>query len=61
MKIKAGCLAKKMGLPLRLISAVNENDIVARTFQTGKMDKRAEVKHTFSSAMDIQVNLLCII
>jgi len=51
----AGYVARKMGLPIeRIIVATNGNDILARTFQTGRYAK-GEVKATQSPAMDIQV------
>ena len=54
MKI-AGCLAKLMGAPISLITAVNENDIVARTFANGDFSTKDHVVASLSSAMDIQV------
>jgi threonine synthase len=51
----AGYLAKRMGFPIdRLILATNDNDILARFFETGRY-QRGEVHHTISPAMDIQV------
>ncbi|MGA0332813.1 MAG: threonine synthase [Kiritimatiellia bacterium] len=53
--ILAGYYASEMGLPVsRLILATNENDILARFFQTGIYEKGA-VAHTISPSMDIQV------
>ena len=44
-----------MGFPIdRLILATNENDILARFFETGVYE-RGVVHHTISPAMDIQV------
>jgi len=51
----AGYVARKMGLPIeRIVVATNGNDILARTFQTGRYAK-GDVKATQSPAMDIQV------
>lgn len=51
----AGYLAREMGFPIaELIVATNENDILARFFETG-VYARSEVKFTLSPAMDIQV------
>jgi threonine synthase len=54
--ILAGYYAKRMGLSIeRLIIATNENDILARTFASGRY-ALAEVKATQSPSMDIQVS-----
>ncbi|XP_003468987.2 threonine synthase-like 2 [Cavia porcellus] len=53
--LAAGCLAQKMGLPIRLVAAVNHNDIIHRTVQRGDFSLSAAVKPTLASAMDIQV------
>ena len=45
-----------MGFPLELIAVVNPNDIVHRTFKFGDMSMATEVKPSWASAMDIQVN-----
>jgi threonine synthase len=51
----AGYAALRMGLPIeRIVVATNANDILARTFQTGRYAKGA-VTATQSPAMDIQV------
>lgn len=53
--IFAGYLAKRMGLPIsRLLLATNENDILARFFNTGEYS-RGDVRYTVTPAMDIQV------
>lgn len=53
--ILAGYYAARMGLPIaRLILATNENNILARFFNTGEY-RRGEVAATISPAMDIQV------
>ncbi len=53
--IFAGWLAARMGLPIdRLILATNENDILARFFETG-VYRRGDVHFTVSPSMDIQV------
>ena len=52
----AGYVAREMGLPIeRLVIATNRNDILARTFQTGRYEVR-NVVPTVSPAMDIQVS-----
>ncbi|HCP48795.1 MAG TPA: threonine synthase, partial [Gammaproteobacteria bacterium] len=51
----AGYLARSMGAPIdRLVLATNENDILARFFETG-VYARGVVQHTLSPSMDIQV------
>ena len=53
--ILAGWYAKRMGLPIRrLILATNENDILARFFNTGVYAK-GQVVSTVNPSMDIQV------
>jgi threonine synthase len=54
--IFAGYAAKRMGLPVeRLVIATNDNDILARTFETGTYEMRGVVA-TSSPSMDIQVS-----
>src|SRR4029079_4902064 len=54
--IFAGYAAKKMGLPVeRLVIATNDNDILARTLETGLYETRGVVA-TSSPSMDIQVS-----
>ncbi|MBP1859589.1 threonine synthase [Rhizobium herbae] len=54
--IFAGYVAKQMGLPIdKLVVATNENDILARTLQTGRYEMR-DVKATTSPSMDIQIS-----
>ncbi|MDF1601231.1 threonine synthase [Mesorhizobium sp. YIM 152430] len=54
--IFAGYAAKKMGLPIdRLVIATNDNDILARTFETGHYETRGVVATT-SPSMDIQIS-----
>lgn len=51
----AGFTAKRMGFPIeRLILATNENDILAKFFESGVYE-RGEVRYTVTPAMDIQV------
>lgn len=51
----AGWVARRMGLPIaRITTATNGNDILARTFQSGRY-ARGESRATQSPAMDIQV------
>ena len=45
-----------MGIPINLIATVNPNDIVHRTFKSGDYSLAKEVRPTWASAMDIQVN-----
>ncbi len=53
--IFAGIVAREMGAPIdRLILATNENDILARFFDTG-VYARGAVHQTLSPSMDIQV------
>ncbi|CAH3176253.1 unnamed protein product [Porites evermanni] len=51
----AGLLVHKMGLPVELVCAVNENDIVHRAVSTGVFSMSEVVQQTWSTAMDIQV------
>ncbi len=54
--IFAGFAADKMGLPLnKLVIATNENDILARTLETGRYEPR-DVMPTDSPSMDIQIS-----
>jgi len=54
--IFAGYAAKRMGLPIdRLVIATNDNDILARTLETGEYRTRGVVATT-SPSMDIQVS-----
>ncbi len=54
--IFAGYVARQMGLPIdKLVVATNENDIVARTLETGRYEMR-DVKATTSPSMDIQIS-----
>lgn len=54
--IFAGFVAAKMGLPIKqLVVATNVNDILVRTFDTGRYEPQT-VTATFSPSMDIQVS-----
>lgn len=54
--ILAGYIAKRMGLPIdRLVIATNENDILARTLDSGAYEVKG-VQATSSPSMDIQVS-----
>ena len=54
--ILAGYIAKQMGLPIdRLVIATNENDILARTLDSGAYEVKG-VHATSSPSMDIQVS-----
>ena len=50
-----------MGFPIELVTAVNPNDIVHRTFKSGDWRMLPDVKPTWASAMDIQVNFKSLI
>jgi threonine synthase len=53
--IFAGYIARRMGLPIgKLVLATNENDILARFFESGVYAK-GDVHPTLSPSMDIQV------
>ena len=50
----AGYVSHRMGLPIgRIVVATNSNDILSRTFETGRYERGA-VQATISPAMDIQ-------
>lgn len=54
--IFAGFAAKQMGLPIgKLVIATNDNDILARTLETGTYEMRGVVQTT-SPSMDIQIS-----
>ncbi|XP_031552589.1 threonine synthase-like 2 [Actinia tenebrosa] len=53
--VSAGCIAYKMGLPILLQCAVNENNIVHKALSSGQFSRPSGVVKTWSSAMDIQV------
>ncbi|MBN1942943.1 MAG: threonine synthase [Phycisphaerae bacterium] len=54
--VLAGWYAMKMGAPIRqLILATNENDILARFYNTGEYSLGEKVVQTLSPSMDIQV------
>lgn len=54
--IFAGFVARKMGLPIeQLIIATNDNDILARTLESGAYEMRG-VAQTTSPSMDIQIS-----
>ncbi|XP_073196252.1 threonine synthase-like 2 isoform X1 [Lepidochelys kempii] len=52
--LTAGYIAQKMGLPIRLVTVVNNNDIMHRAIQHGDFSFSGSVKPTLASAMDIQ-------
>ena len=52
--LAGGVVAREMGLPVKFLSAVNENDVVHRAFHQGEL-LQTDLKTTFSSAMDIQI------
>jgi threonine synthase len=54
--IFAGYAARRMGLPIdRLVIATNDNDILARTLESGRYETR-KVVETTSPSMDIQIS-----
>jgi len=54
--IFAGYVARQMGLPIeKLVIATNDNDILARTLETGRYELR-DVVATTSPSMDIQIS-----
>ena len=52
--LAGGVIAREMGLPVKFLSAVNENDVVHRAFNQGELWQK-DLNSTHSSAMDIQV------
>ena len=50
----AGLVAKMMGLPVKFVCAVNDNDIVARMVNTGVCEL-GDVRPSIAPAMDMQV------
>ncbi|QQA44136.1 threonine synthase [Pelagovum pacificum] len=54
--IFAGCIARRMGLPLgRLYAATNQNDVVNRALKSG-LYQATDVTPSYSPSMDIQVS-----
>lgn len=53
--VLAGYYARQMGVPLKLIVASNENDILTRFFESGEM-KAAGVVPTNTPSMDIEIS-----
>ena len=53
--ITGGYIAYMMGLPVRFLAGVNENDVVCRAFTSGVLALSKSVLQTYASAMDIQV------
>lgn len=49
----AGAMAKKMGLPVRLVAAVNENDEFPKFLETGKYKPMSPSRKCISNAMNI--------
>ena len=47
-----GFMAYLMGLPVKLLAAVNDNDIVHRAFSSGILSSSGVVLHTYASGMD---------
>ncbi len=53
--VTGGVLARNMGVPLKFMCAVNENDIVDRTFRFNDFSMADSVLLTPSSAIDVQI------
>lgn len=53
----AGIIAREMGVQLEFVCTVTQNDVVARTIQTGNYAIADYVVKTFANAMDIQVSM----
>lgn len=53
--ITSGILAREMGVQLEFVCAVTQNDVVARTIQTGNYAIADHVIETLAPAMDIQI------
>lgn len=53
--VLAGYYARQMGLPIKLVVASNENDILTRFFESGEM-RAAGVVATNSPSMDIEIS-----
>jgi threonine synthase len=53
--LTAGFVARLMGVPVRFVCAVTQNDIVARAISKGDYSMSDNVIHTLAPAMDIQV------
>ena len=54
-----GLIARQMGLPIKLVCAVNSNNIVDRAFSRGDYSISGDVIETLATAMNIQVRYLC--
>ncbi|XP_067837819.1 threonine synthase-like 2 [Heptranchias perlo] len=52
--ITAGCIAQMMGLPIRLVAVVNENDIIHRTIHNGDFSLADSIKASLAPSIDIQ-------
>jgi threonine synthase len=54
--ILAADVARRLGFPVgRLVLSSNDNDVLPRFFETGRMERR-ETRQTISPSMDIQVS-----
>lgn len=54
--VLAGDVARRLGFPVgRLVLSSNDNDVLPRLFDTGRMERRGTVR-TISPSMDIQVS-----
>lgn len=55
MVVLGACLARKMGLPIKLVATVNRNDSLVRLIETGVYAVDGPVLQSLAPAMDIQV------
>ncbi len=51
--VSSGMFIRSLGLPVKFLLGVNENDVVHRTFQSGCYAPSDSIQTTLSSAMDI--------
>ena len=49
----SGMVARSLGLPIKFLVAVNDNDVIHQAFQSGRYAPALNVHRTFSCAMDI--------
>jgi len=52
--LAAGFVAQRMGLPIKLLSCTNQNDVVHHCIQNGELMKKENYYVTYSCSMDIQ-------
>lgn len=54
--VAAGCLARRMGLPIRVVAAMNDNRMFVEFLRTGVFQPAGSAIQTLSPSMDIQVH-----